>query len=123
MTATNHALSGAVIALAVKNPVLAIPLAFVSHFVLDLLPHYNPPGLTRETFVNHAESWRKKMKFRSFRIIFFSDIALAIILTVMIPFVAVSSVSVWTVLFSMVAGASPDFLGGLDYLFYLLTHK
>jgi hypothetical protein len=40
MTATNHVLTGAVIALAVKQPVLAIPLAILSHFVLDALPHY-----------------------------------------------------------------------------------
>jgi hypothetical protein len=40
MTATNHVLTGAVIALAVKQPALAIPLAVLSHFVLDALPHY-----------------------------------------------------------------------------------
>lgn len=42
MTATNHALTGAAIALAVKKPELAIPLAFLSHFVLDAIPHYGP---------------------------------------------------------------------------------
>lgn len=40
MTATNHVLTGAVIALAVKQPALAIPLAVLSHFLLDALPHY-----------------------------------------------------------------------------------
>lgn len=40
MTATNHALTGAVIGLAVGQPWLAIPLAFGSHFVLDALPHF-----------------------------------------------------------------------------------
>lgn len=40
MTATNHALTGAVIALVVKKPELAIPLAFVSHFALDMIPHF-----------------------------------------------------------------------------------
>jgi hypothetical protein len=39
MMATSHAVSGAVIALAIREPVLALPLAFVSHFVLDSLPH------------------------------------------------------------------------------------
>jgi hypothetical protein len=42
MTATNHALTGAIIGLTVGNPWLAIPLAFASHFVLDALPHYGP---------------------------------------------------------------------------------
>ncbi len=40
MTATNHAVTGAVIALAVKQPALALPLAFLSHFALDALPHF-----------------------------------------------------------------------------------
>lgn len=40
MTATNHALTGAIIGLTITNPVLAIPLAFASHFILDSLPHF-----------------------------------------------------------------------------------
>lgn len=39
MTVTNHALAGAVIGLSIKEPTLALPIAFFSHFVLDLLPH------------------------------------------------------------------------------------
>jgi len=44
MTAPNHALTGAAIGLTVANPVLALPLAFLSHFVCDAIPHYDPPG-------------------------------------------------------------------------------
>lgn len=40
MTATNHAVTGAIIALVVKEPVLALPLAIASHFALDSLPHF-----------------------------------------------------------------------------------
>lgn len=40
MTATNHALTGTVIGLASGNPVLAMPMALLSHFVCDALPHY-----------------------------------------------------------------------------------
>jgi hypothetical protein len=42
MTGTNHMLTGTAIALAVKQPLLAAPLAFVSHFVLDAIPHAPP---------------------------------------------------------------------------------
>ena len=45
MTASNHALVGSAIALTVKQPLLALPLAFASHFVLDALPHFGYPGL------------------------------------------------------------------------------
>ena len=40
MTATNHALTGAAIATLVRQPYLAIPLAFASHFFCDSLPHF-----------------------------------------------------------------------------------
>jgi len=40
MTGFSHVTTGVVIALAVHNPVLALPLALTSHFVLDAVPHY-----------------------------------------------------------------------------------
>ncbi len=40
MTATNHFLIGVSISLVVKQPLLALPLAFVSHLVADAMPHY-----------------------------------------------------------------------------------
>ncbi|HSX24021.1 MAG TPA: hypothetical protein VLE74_02885 [Candidatus Saccharimonadales bacterium] len=43
MSITNHVLTGAIIAIAVKQPALALPLAYLSHFVLDALPHFGYP--------------------------------------------------------------------------------
>ena len=40
MTGTNHALTGAVIVAIISVPVIALPLAFLSHFALDTLPHF-----------------------------------------------------------------------------------
>jgi hypothetical protein len=40
MTTTAHALTGAMIATVIKKPRYAIPLAFLSHFVCDALPHF-----------------------------------------------------------------------------------
>jgi hypothetical protein len=40
MTGLNHVLTGTAIALAVKQPLLAAPLAFLSHFLLDVTPHF-----------------------------------------------------------------------------------
>lgn len=42
MTATNHALTGAVIGLTFHNPALALPGALLSHYLLDALPHFRP---------------------------------------------------------------------------------
>lgn len=48
MTATNHALTGAFIGLVSGNPWLALPLAVVSHFVCDVIPHFDVPGESAE---------------------------------------------------------------------------
>lgn len=45
MLLTVHTLTGALIAVAVKDPLLAAPLAFMSHFVLDSTPHFGIEGL------------------------------------------------------------------------------
>lgn len=41
MTATNHALTGAAIALIIGQPLIALPAALLSHFVCDALPHFD----------------------------------------------------------------------------------
>lgn len=116
MTATNHALAGALIAMAVKKPELALPLAFLSHFALDALPHYNPPNLTKNTFRNYQDAWSKKLRLRGFRIIFASDMILFVSVLVAVPWLSPAGVSPLTVFFSALAGASPDFDGGLRFL-------
>lgn len=40
MIATNHALTGAAVAAVVQQPLLAVPIAFASHFVCDAIPHF-----------------------------------------------------------------------------------
>lgn len=40
MTATNHALTGAIIGLVVGQPLVAVPAAVASHFVCDAIPHF-----------------------------------------------------------------------------------
>lgn len=40
MTATNHFLVGVTVASFTRKPEIALPLAFISHFLLDALPHF-----------------------------------------------------------------------------------
>lgn len=42
MLETPHVALGAAIAIAIPNPLISIPLAFLSHFILDMTPHWNP---------------------------------------------------------------------------------
>ena len=53
MIATSHAIVGAAIASAAPDPIIGLLLAFASHFVLDLVPHWDE-GL----------GWEKKSKTR-----------------------------------------------------------
>ncbi len=50
MTATNHVLTGALIGLTIHQPVLAVMLAIISHFLLDALPHYGAKNLKGHGF-------------------------------------------------------------------------
>ena len=42
MLETPHAALGIAIATAIPNPLISLPLAFASHFILDMVPHWNP---------------------------------------------------------------------------------
>ncbi|CAN5153769.1 hypothetical protein BH09PAT3_BH09PAT3_5740 [soil metagenome] len=44
MTATNHVVTGCLVAAVITNPLIALPLAVILHFVLDALPHYGERG-------------------------------------------------------------------------------
>lgn len=46
MTGLNHAVTGALVAAAINEPVLALPAALLSHFAADMVPHwdYKVPG-------------------------------------------------------------------------------
>lgn len=41
MTWLNHAATGAFVAIAIKNPAIALPVALASHFLTDIIPHWD----------------------------------------------------------------------------------
>lgn len=99
MTATNHGLFGAVIAITFqKYPLLAVTLSPLSHFVLDAIPHYSDlnAGL-------HSKKFFK---------ILFSDMTLAVITTLAVAYVW-SDIALLVVVCAFLA-ASPD----LMWLYY-----
>jgi hypothetical protein len=69
MTATNHALTGAIIGAIVANPWLALVLALTSHFALDAIPHFGV-GKGSNAFI----------KSRRFAVILVIDTALCAVL-------------------------------------------
>lgn len=95
MTASNHAATGAAIALAVQNPIVVIPLAVASHFVLDVLPHYGVP-------------YDKRQHNQTFGRVLVIDAIMLPITVIMVLFIA--GVSWWIVLLAMFLSISPDFV-------------
>jgi hypothetical protein len=91
-------MTGAVIAVAVQQPVLAIPLAFASHFVLDALPHF---GIYENNVLKRNKHWL-------FRTVLGVDIPLAIALLIIVPHLAAAVISPWIVFVSMAAAILPD---------------
>lgn len=56
-----HTIVGATIATKIPNPLVSIPLAFFSHFLLDFAPHWNP-SLYEET-KKHGKPTKQSTQF------------------------------------------------------------
>lgn len=109
MTSLNHSLTGAAIALAIKRPELSIPLAFASHYALDMVPHFEARDLPKkwpEVFIRF-------------------DLIICALAVVFLPFILNPQIPKWVMALSMAAGAAPDFvwiwrywrIGNLDKVF------
>lgn len=75
MTALNHAVTGSIIGFILSNPFLALIFAFLSHFILDMIPHFGNKS---------NKNWIKTKTFRYFLII---DIFLTIDYGLLILFI------------------------------------
>lgn len=108
MTATNHGLSGALIGLAITQPAVALPLAFVSHFVLDAVPHFGD--------LRFYESDKKR---KLFHLYLFID---ATLLAILISFLFISNAG-WLPLACLFMAGCPDFVHAYQYLFNKNFHE
>lgn len=107
MTATNHALTGALVAAVVKEPAAAIPLAFLAHFVMDALPHFG---------ISEPDDF-KRSRNRKFVYILVGDLVLAAVLVLSVPFLLHAVVPLWLTFLCMVACMSPDLVWGWHFYF------
>ena len=89
MTGTNHALTGAMIGFSIGNPILVVPVAFASHFVLDTMPHF-------------GEKFGQRKKLSKF--VWALD---AMLLSLFLSYLLISSQ--WILLLGAVLAISPDF--------------
>jgi hypothetical protein len=101
MTGFNHGMTGAAIALVVKQPALAIPFAFFSHFAIDMIPHF---GLDEKELF--------KRRFNTILIVdFLFALVLMAVLAILFPY------HMWLIWACMVAGASPDIMWAYHRLY------
>lgn len=103
MTATAHALVSGAIAAAIGNPTVALPLAFVSHFLMDAVPHWDI-----------GTNWRARSK-RNTGAIAIADTIIGFSLTY---FMFAGKADPTVLLAAMVAGNLPDWLEAPYYIFF-----
>lgn len=95
MTATAHALIGASIATKIINPYVGIPLAILSHFLLDLIPHWDEG-------TNHRKKSMNRIRLEA---------ALDVLLGFALSFLIFRNLVSPTYLFAMIISAQlPDWL-------------
>lgn len=108
MTASNHILTGAVVAISVKNPLLAISLSYLSHFAIDALPHFGPPGI---------KGLVESINHRAFRV----GVALELLLlapVILLIFHLTSGITpAWLLVTCMLVADLPDILWVPIYLY------
>lgn len=102
MLETPHVALGAAIAVAIPNPLISIPLAFASHFLLDMTPHWNP----------HLNTEIKKYGNLTKQTLFIIglDLTFAILLTI---FLAKNDINIYIVAFASIL---PDVVEGPYFL-------
>lgn len=110
---TPHVIVGAAIATKVVHPALAIPLAMGSHFILDMIPHWNP-HLHHEK-IEYGHFSKKSI------IIVVTDSTVALLVGSFIAFKALPNTALaLTIFFSCFAAVLPDLI---EAPYYFLNKK
>lgn len=99
MIGLNHAVTGALVAVAIKEPLVAFPAALLSHFVIDAIPHWN---------------YKLPGKPAHQRTVMLADLAASIVFTVILAWIAVDMA--WLVIACALLAMLPDAM----FLPYLL---
>lgn len=115
MLETPHFIVGASIAAKVVNPLIAFPLAFGSHFVLDKVPHWNPHLFTEKK--KFGKVTKKSTLFVA------ADAALAITSGLIIASLALPDIKKAVIIFlAGLLAVLPDVIEG-PYFFLNLNNK
>ncbi|MDP3726802.1 MAG: hypothetical protein Q8Q96_00625 [bacterium] len=111
MTATSHAIIGAVIAAKVGNPALALPLAVASHIVADLIPHW-------DTAINRDKKGIKRVFYESV-----VDVLVGFLLSFLLLFFLFPKTDLFYAFLIILASQSFDWLLAPYYFFGVKAFK
>jgi len=100
MTATNHVLTGMVIASAIPNPAIALPAALLSHFLMDALPHYTDPDIGINSF--------------KFKLILGADAYIAAMCLLLV--FMLQPANMWVIIAGGILAAAPDLMWLPDFI-------
>lgn len=109
-----HVLLGVAIASKAVHPALAIPLSFGSHFVLDMVPHWNPHLNTE------MRTYGKVTKQTKF--IIYADLALSVLITLYFASRALpNQLQAANIALSATASILPDLIEAPYFFFKIKT--
>lgn len=103
MSIVNHGAVGALIAIVIKQPALALPIAFLSHFIMDALPHF---GFNGNGFGEALKNKKLVILHQSFNVPAFMALML-----ILYPFG-------WIAYVGAAVAVSPDLAWPTRYWFY-----
>lgn len=112
MLETPHAIVGATIVTKIPNPIVSLPLAFASHFVLDMVPHWNP----------HLNTELKKFGDirKSSSIIVAADVVTSLVLgTYMATHFAMNQTHMYFIFLGAFSGVLPDVIEGPYFFLHM----
>lgn len=116
MLETPHVVVGAAIATKIPNPLISIPLAFASHFVLEKVPHWNP----------HLNTETKKFgrPTKNSTIIVIADVITSLVFGFFIAGKVLPDTGhAMTILLACFAASLPDIIEGPYYFLNIRRYK
>ena len=109
MRSINHSLTGALIGLSVSEPAISLPVSFLSHYLLDVIPHFG------------FKDGDKAMSLSKFNILLVIDAVLCLGLVV---WLIIAKPRNWLIaIICAFLAASPDFFSLNKYIKYLKNEK
>lgn len=108
MNTLNHLATGSLTALLIESPLIGLPVALASHFVLDSLPHFGYPGEE-----GYKEAFRHRLSYFSLLFDFIGIVLLVLMLQGKSPYVYIAAL----------VALLPDLMWPIRYFGYEIKNK